>query len=235
MFFFRTPKVTVDLFTANASAFEFGKPQPAVKMHPDWWKRLKRPADVGHKNMRYCPGYVELYKRGFMTTLWSDVKIFVTGTRAPDAGWGYEFADEVSVLEAHDNKQFDGFYSPDKCVAIKIHSPWKASTRTSLDFLVVDAAYNRMTHNLYFCPTGYVNFVDQHETNPFLFFIRNETDTNITLEFGTPLNHFVPLSDKRVELAYHLVSNEEMSRLTPKGITFFGDYYKQLKVKRMFK
>lgn len=227
MFFFRTPKVIVDLFTTDATVFEYSKPQPAVKLHPDWWKRLPKPAEAGYKNMRYCPGYVDLYRRGFMTTLWSDIKIFIPGAQAPDTGLVYEFADGVSTLQVHDNSQFDGFYPSDKCVVVKLHSPWRARTRTMLNFLVIDAAYNRMTHDLYFSPSGNVNFVDQHDTNPFLFFMRNETDTNVTLEFGTPLNHFVPLSDKRIELAYHLISEREMLRLVLNGITFFGDHKQQ--------
>lgn len=231
MFFFKKSEVVVDCFTSRSEVFEYSKPQPAVNLHPSWWRSLPNPRDIDNTNMRYCPGYVELYRRGFMTTLWTDTKIFVSGNKDPEQNWSIDFTDGRSQVDHHTNDQYMGFYPNNKCITLKLASPWFMKTKVKLDFLILDAAFNRTTHDLYFVPAGYINFYAQASANSFLFFMRGDKDTYITLDAGTPLNHFVPLSDKKVKLAYHLVSEKEIIDLAPRPIMLYADYYRKLRLK----
>ena len=64
---FKKKKIVIDCITDNGFAFEFCRPDKAVKFIPNWWRELP-----GHSmNMKHCRGFTALYKNSFIYPSWT--------------------------------------------------------------------------------------------------------------------------------------------------------------------
>jgi len=229
MFFFKPKKIVLDCFTNNASAYEYSKPDHARKFIPDWWKKLPNssntfPADkIG--TMKGCFGFTEMYNRGFMLPLWSDLNIVKVNGQMH-----WQFADYNTVGTSHPAVQMGEYYDTEKYQHLKIHSPWFLKEKEGVLFHVSQAFWNVQPFGDYVITPGLVEFKYQSGTNINMFILKSISD--LLIEFTTPMLHYVPLDDRRIELKYHLLTDSEFSLIVNAGSpnTFEFHYRKKKKL-----
>lgn len=218
LFIFRKKPLVVTLFTANESAYKFSRPQKATHFIPDWWKALpKRIANDGGKprvgdliaTMKTCPGFIDLYSRGFIHPMWSDFQVEVS----PNKDYQYQYADGVSSAVEHLDHQMAGNPYLRTHNHLKLRSPWAAREDSGVKFTAFAPMWNGFGAEDVLVPPGVIGFKSGIELNINLFIRRYPEPKMYEFSFGQPLAHFIPMSDRPLKLVYELVSEEERKKL----------------------
>ena len=228
MHFFRSSKIYLDAFTCRQEVIEYAPVVNASKAMPDWWRQLPKAhvpnSFFPHSTMKTCVGMHDYYSKSIVLPLWCDLQIKCDGNGA----YQWQFSDNISKAETHTSEQFHGFVDSTKYGNLKLCSPWSFKTKTSLDWLVTDPAYNRQEHKNYFLAQGLLNFKHQPTTNLQLF-LDISTAKSYLIPFRSTFL-FTPLTDKKVVVRRHLVTELEYNRTTSKAlafITFINNYKKR--------
>jgi len=208
-FWFKRSKIVLDCFTADEFSYNYCRVDKAVKFYPDWWLKLSLPDK--NINMRSCRGFLSLYKESFILPFWSTLKMEISNdkikrfnfTLAESNPWA---VDPSKVAEAHGVDQYNGFVRPeDNYQHIKIKASWRIKTKSDINFFYSDPLWNRSNINAYSVLPGVVDFK-----------INNDLHTNIMIQYkpysqvlqfnpGDPMAMITPMTEKEVELRYHLV------------------------------
>lgn len=234
MFFIKDKPLVVDAFTATVSAYEYAKIKPAINFIPNWWKTIN--STYQHTNqygittpegtIKRCDGLIENFKHGFIIPAWSDFSILANGT-----GWAYQFSDEFSTIVSHPPEQYGNNFP--EYGHFKINSPWLISEKSGIKFVFTNPVWNNMqiSDGLIF-PQGIVEYKNQHGTNINIFLKKRTTQYDF--EFGTPLAHIIPLTDKKIEIRNHIISKDEYTKLDSvhTSITFLNKYRKIVEIQR---
>ena len=228
MHFFRRSKIYLDAFTCRQEVIEYAPVVNASKVIPDWWKQLPKDTNSGlffpHTTMKTCVGMQDYYNKSIVLPLWCDLQIKCEG----NGTYHWQFSDNISGAESHTPKQFHGFVDDTEYGQLKLLSPWFFKTKADIDWLVTDPAYNRQEHKNYFLAQGLLNFKHQIATNLQLFLDVSNTK-NYLIPFGSTFL-FTPLTDKKVIVRRHLVTELEYARAINKSaafITFINNYKKR--------
>lgn len=212
-FFIRTPKVNVDCFTSDPSAFAYTPIVKASKTIPEWWKKLppsqyifnwddKENPRGGHVNMRNCQGFLDFYKRGAVVENWSDIQIKTTHD---DIAYYYSYG---TAPTPHNRSQYGtGFKDYHH---LKLNSPWILSEKTGIEFLYTAATWAQEDYHFRIVP-GVLNFRSNHATNVNMLIpaVNNE----FTIPVGLPLTHIIPLTEKNVTFTNHIVTDQELRKI----------------------
>lgn len=227
LFFFRKKPLEIRLFTDNKAVFDFCRPQKAAHFVPDWWKKLPKRVAVGggdpksadgKTTMKTCPGFIDLYANGFIQPLWSDLRVDIS----PDGAYNYRFADGVSSANGHGGLQMAGSPITQTYTGLNLQSPWIAQTESNVKFLSSPPVWNDFGIEHICVPPGMVSFKRPLSLNVNLFFRRHPETVTYELNFGQPIAHFVPLSDRPIKIIHELVSKEERERISRQnGLYFF--------------
>jgi hypothetical protein len=235
-------KVTLNCYTDRPYAYEHAKVKKGVADIPEWWKNLPPSGfnwkDKEHSNyftlfsfntMRSCPAFIELFRKSFTISMWSDLRINIGSSENPV--WSAQYSDAVSHVSAHDDFQWGEFFSSRDYQHLKITPPWYFKTSKNIDFAWVPATWNHLTspQEMIVFP-GIDNYSITTGTDINMAFKRDSTkDTALTLKYQTPLVHLIPITDRKVELKHHLVSSEELEKIKAHNtaITFANSYYKK--------
>lgn len=227
LFKFVKKPIEVQLFTTNEAVFQFCRPQKAAHFMPEWWKTMPKRfaldggdlrAQSASVTMKTCVGLTDLYAKGFIQPLWSDVRVDVI----PDGGFRYQFADGVSSARDHFPAQMPGNPFSQTHTHLKLESPWFGKETSGVKFLLLPPVWDGFGVEDVFVPHGVVTFGRSLGLNVNLFFKRTPEITTYELNFGQPIAHFVPLSDRPVKLNYELISQEELARMASRnGMHFF--------------
>lgn len=187
------------------------EPLIAGEMHP-------------HPTMKQCHGFIDLYKTSFCLPLWSDLSVWVD--KIGSDGFRYQYADEFSSAVNHSSAQTNGRYPEDKFVHLKLIVPWSAREKTGVNFLLHSPYYNLDNFTDYSLPSGVVNFKFQHTINVNMLFNREKTEKVVTINYDTPMLFVTPMTENKVEIKNHLVSDLELRKII-KGaakVKFFNSY-----------
>lgn len=218
MFFFNRKKIVVDCFTFRQDVNDYSPIQPANEFIPDWWKKLPIPKFEGNeltlgnkKNMKGCVGFKRHYSRGFIMPLWSDVRINIGEKGSEKIAW--QFSDQLSNAELHSTYQSEGFYDSKEYAHLKIVAPWFMKSNRFVDFHWSDPTWNmgNLIGRMTLLP-GIVDTYYQPASNINLLFKREESEYTITVSQGTPLMHMIPLSEHKVDVRTHVISQSEFDR-----------------------
>lgn len=230
-FWFKKKTIVVDAFTFSQLVHTQYPIARATKFVPNWWKRLPQtvPA-LGHEyapeaTSKYCQGFIDLYSRGFMLPLWSDVSIELVHTGS-ERKWRYMFADRKSVLDYHDYRSIEGMLSEEKYQHFKFPAPWVFRSKHETKFLMTQPVWSMGDNiNKITMLPGVIDFKYQFSANVnvFLEYIPNTT-RNIVLEAGEPLSHIIPLTEDSVDIRCHEVSMDEFNRKNHPISKFKGNY-----------
>jgi hypothetical protein len=229
LFIFKKKPLIVTLFTDNESAYKFSRPQKAAHFIPDWWKALPKKTYRDEQvpsvmssipTMKTCPGFVDLYSRGFIHPMWSDFQVEVS----PNKDYQYQYADKVSVAHEHVDHQMAGNPYLRTHNHLKLISPWAVREDSGVKFTLIAPMWNGFGAEDVLVPPGVADYKYGLELNLNLFIRRYPEPKVYEFSFGQPLTHFIPMSDRPLKLVYELVSEEERHRLPyRKGYTLFFD------------
>lgn len=227
LFLFKKPEVVLDCFTSVSDVYRFAKPDNAIKFIPEWWK--KTPSSYVsdgdfHKSptVKKCDGLISYYKNGVVLPAWSDLAIEIGPKGTPYYRWQY--SDKQSTAVSHPFKQLNNCIDETTVMHLKLISPWHFVCKDEILWAWSDPKWNRLEKNDYVALPGTTSFKYQHETNINILMYRSETTKIININFGDPLYHITPITEKNLKLNYHLVSSEEFLRTQGSSIKFTGSF-----------
>lgn len=226
--------VYLDCYTSRKDVYDLAKIESATRFYPEWWKKLKNSFDATDANnttlgdrivptMRYCVGFTSLFKRALCIPLWSDLRLTVGPVNSGFYKWIY--SDRKSEAGVHPYEQ-RGEFAPDSHYQhLKLDCPWTVKCDGEVSFLFFDPVWTGEPNSSVITPPGILDFKYQHSININMLVARDPEDPKvIDLRYGTPLAFLVPMTDRRVVLRYHLVSQEEFEGFFTPPITFVNAY-----------
>jgi hypothetical protein len=228
MFFKKKKEVVVHAYTARAEIFDHAKLKTAATKKPDWWKNLKNCRESADKqNMKTCAGFNDLYANSITVPLWSDLILEYAGKG--EDWWKYRYADRASDAGVHDPKMKEGWADNYMYQHVKLNSPWKLTCDEDIKFLYTNAAYENESPLDWFVMNGVLSFSRQHAIEINMLLKRGEKAKELFLPFGHPMAMLVPMTERKVRIEHHLVTNEEWQRIadrSAKRLAFKSSYYK---------
>jgi hypothetical protein len=232
-FFIRKSTIVIDVYTFIEEVHDLYAPENSSRFVPQWWKELETTYSsrvdfplIKSTTMKRCVGIIETIKNGFILPLWSDVAINLTKD-ADQRYYRYHFANQRSVIEHHSSIQYGKFIDTNEIQHLKLVSPWKFKEKTGTMFNLSQPTWHLGTHVKDFCIIpGVTDFKYQNSTNIQMLGYYPETDgtRHILIEAGTPMYHATPLSDKRVVIKKHLISESEWQLMGNAAIKFNNSY-----------
>lgn len=220
-------KIIVDFYTTRPEVFEFAKPMKSSKFFPEWWKKLPKEqgADtlVPYSTMKRCVGFTDLYKKGFVLPLWSDLQVSLGEINNPTASW--QFADFQSTAIDHPQDQRGDYLPSEQYQHLKLNNPWYAKCSEDIDWAFIDMPWNAANPENIIMPTGIMNYHHQHSLNINLFFPRSAKPRIESLKYGQPLVQLIPLTERDVECRYHLISDNELHKVVVPSLWFTKKYH----------
>jgi len=229
-FFFKHKPIHLDCFTASANAYEFSPIEPANKFIPDWWKAIPKThtplAGVEMGTMKSCAGFIDLYRKGVMLPIWSDLVVRIQ----EDGSYQYNFADLLSSAEHHSSAQVGTLLEDFSAIHLKIHSPWLFECKEGISWHFSQPVWNQTAAKDYCVLTGILDYRYSTSTNINILFKR--ANNIVTFSHGDPLVHIIPLSERPLHIKNHLISQEEYNKkyTLNKPISYRGGYFKKKKL-----
>ena len=236
LFLFKKKTIHLDCFTNRNDVYTLFPIVKTLKCLPDWWKNLeqshiKQNGEV-KLTMKHCSGFIDFFRQGVSLPLWSDLYISLGET--PIEGVSWNFADGINRLSSHPNEQFSGF--SDNCEMIqhiKIDTPWLFESKDDLKWLISPNPWCTEKIDKISILPGVLNFKYMNEPNINGLVIYNNTQRSFIIETGTPLMNIIPISESKVIIHNHLISNDEYDRKrlgkSPRAF-FLNKYNKTLKI-----
>lgn len=224
-------KVTLNLYTDRADVYHWSQLQEAKKHKPKWWRDLKSESDAvgteASQSMRHCAGFNKLFAKAFFAPMWCEAH----GHIYPDGNWQFSFADQVSMAREHPASERGKFMADDKYQNIKFISPWYASCDESVDFLFTNADYFDESNKDLIVLNGVVDFKNQSSLNINTMIKRSADCKEIFIKKDTPMYMLIPLTERRVVLKHHLVTTQDLKRMSQKKFPtlYFVNNYRKIK------
>jgi hypothetical protein len=221
MFWFKTKEIVVDCFTNDELVYNNFKIERAKEFIPSWWKSLahnnqikviKHPNSrmtIQELNLKHCNGFRDLFSVGFIIPNWLDYQIeMIDENNFCVAGY---HAPLVKInVEHHDRKQTGYEIYPD-CSQLKILSPWVFREKSGVKFSWNACMWNNTSYlNDMHLLSGVIDFKTQGSTNINTFIRKGSI---VKLNAGDPLIHLIPISDKKINVKNHIISDHEMERM----------------------
>lgn len=230
MHFFKSPTIHIDCFAYRRDVVEHAPILPATDLFPDWWLALPKDSKTSffpEPTMKTCVGMQDYYAKSIALPLWSDLCINIT----PEASFAWQFSDRVSTASTHSPEEYVGFVDQSYYKHLKLDSPWLFKTKEDVSWIFTAPIYNMTNLTEYVVPQGIINFSKQHGTN-IQMMLNVRTPKTIMVPFKTPF-FFTPMSDKKVVIHRHLITEEQYSLLVQKSIpcTFINKYRTSQKAK----
>lgn len=218
MFFFVKKKpLVVNFFTTDEAVFKFSRPERAAKFMPEWFKAL--PKQVFKDNflapkstLRTCPGFIELYKSGFIIPAWSDFNLEIGADY-----YKFLFADEKSTVAQHNLDQIANSPFVKTHLNAKLINPWSVKSEEKVKLLFTAPTWNDFGFDDISIVPGVTvpdKFLLSLNIN---LFLKLQSEAKIySIKFGQPLCHVVPLTDRQIDLRYELITPAEYERISLK-------------------
>jgi hypothetical protein len=226
MFFFKSKEIHLDCFVYRDDVHDFFPIDYSHKFFPQWWKDLpKYNPPEGRKRhdsgtMKMCVGLTEYYKNSFMIPMWTDMLITPAET-----GFNVDFSDRITKGGSHDIIQMGNLIDPDEFAQFKITCPWFLKCKDDIKFAWSQPIWNFSKIDQIIVPPGILDYKYQRGSNINIFFPMGK---RILIESGQPLVNVRPITEKKLKLHRHLVSVEEMDKVSRinASISFVGKYNK---------
>lgn len=220
--------ITLNCYTWSKNVYEHFKIDHSKSFIPEWFKRL--PGALNHKfydtpTMKSCPGIINLYKKGVMIPLWSDLVI-----KSDVDSYQYQFADGHSQISYNHPDAMGSFADTTGVHSLNITSPWVFDCDSKVEWMFINPIWNTQTMDVTVVP-GSVDFNLPMRSNINIM-IRKGLQHNITIEAGSPIAQMIPLTERNIKIKCHRVSQEEfVERQDDMRLFFFGGHRKMVKLK----
>ena len=231
-FNFSKKDVVLHCYTDRPDVYNFSAIKEAKHFIPDWWKEIPKSyrlpsmglAGPDLNTMKSCSGFTDLYRQGAMMPMWSDCEVVVG--EAGSGEFRYQYSNGYSVAQSHAENQRGTQYPNCDYLHLKFESEWRLRCEEDIDFLVTAPVWNHNTPENFTILPGSLNFKYQPFLNINVLFRRKPTTEKYLIQFGLPIAHLVPLTERKVVIKTHLVSSDEIKRMSAVGAytTFAGKY-----------
>ena len=241
IFKFPKKKLVVDCFTSERVPYELFKIDHARKFVPDWWKKLPKtinlPNEEGQlmvnpaKTMKSCYGFKQHYQHGLIIPMWTDITIALESSLTPKMMVDSILPNQYTVHPPHER----GAYLPaHEYEHVKLLSPWTIKCNRDIKWVFQCPTWNFMRPEEIIIPPAILDYKYQGATHVNMFFRYSEEPKTIDLTAGMPLAHIIPLSEDKIELKHHLVTQEELHRLHTLPTTYLR-YNSYERMRKLFK
>jgi hypothetical protein len=227
LFKFPQKKIVLDCFTSIENYARIAPIDMASKYMPEWWKNL--PSSYQSDNeisprttMRYCTGFVDLYRYSVAIPMWTETIIRVDASQKSIA---WQFSDQITSAVVHEPKQRGSYCPYPDYIHLKINSPWYLRTKEPMRWVWSCPPYDQEKPESYFNFPGIIDFYNQHETN-LHFGIPLKKNGDIKLELRQVFGMLTPMSDRKVKVVRHVVSEEEIKKFRFPPQVFVKRYIK---------
>lgn len=222
MFFFKPKVIHLDCFITRPDVNEFFPVDYANKFFPEWWKKLPKDTGRNQTTMKLCNGFNNLYTRGIIIPLWTSMIIDIKKDLII-------FSDMTTKSDTHDYSQMQGYIDPSKYRHFKIVNPWYFKCKEEIYFSFQQPLWSFSDLSDIFVSPGVVDYKYQNGTN--INFFMNLENPKIELEAGQPMAHIIPLSERKLKIHRHVVSNHEMDKVVINNTQpFFRNKYAKRKL-----
>jgi hypothetical protein len=218
MFFKDNSSITIDCFTSSSVAYEYFPVTPSIEIKPTWWETLPTNFEVNESGtlrqksatIKKCPGIFNLLKKGFMILNPAELSMEIKNIGG-EFKFSYEFVGQNSRghIDLHDHRQYLGVFN-NKYLQAKITLPWLIQEKNGVEFLLSEPTWLMKDPLEYLIPPGILDFKYQNNINVNLFFELKES--RIDISPGFPLTQLIPISDKKIKIKNHLISDEEYQK-----------------------
>lgn len=219
--------IFVDMYTDKSYVYEYAQPGPASEFYPDWWAGIGKSTKDGaieYPTIKSCEGFVAQYRRGLIIPMWSDLMVEIAPVGSTGYRWTY--SDGKSVAKVHPAEQRGTYLPETEYQHLKLDTPWVFKCDEDVAFQWVQPMWNFDNPESVLIPPGVVNFKYQFAVNINMLFKRGTATREVLIEHGQPMVHLVPLTERPVVFRAHLVTNDEITKLSGlrTSIKFVGTY-----------
>lgn len=214
LFFLKKKSSVVTLITTDEAVFKYSRPERAAKFIPQWFKTLPKNLYIDDQldpknTLRSCPGFIDLYKEGFIVPSWSEFNLELGSDY-----YRFAFADKKSSIASHNINQLRNSPFSETHIIGKLVNPWwiKANKQTKLLFTA--PTWNNFGADDLCVVPGVMNLHDFFIGLNINMLFKKQPEAKVySISFGQPLCHIIPLSENPVELRYELVTENELSKI----------------------
>ena len=235
MFFFKPKVIHLDCFTSRPDVFEMFPIDYSHKFFPQWWKDLPKVLDNtnqfwGMNSAKSCPGIINFYANGITIPLWSDVLIYMDGQSMQ-----WQFSDRITEMSSHPPEQIGNFLNIKDYFHLKIASPWLFNCKENINFMWTQSTWSFNNPKEIMIPPGIIDYTYQSGTNINFFVSLPEENKQkkLLIEAGQSMVNVIPLSERKIKLHRHLISQEEHFKMSEKvnsQFVFQGKYSKRKQI-----
>ena len=214
MSFFKRKVIVVDLYTDDPVTLELFKIQPTINYLPNWWKgSVKQPlnqAKTPHATLKTCQGLKDYFGTGYVIPAWSDLRLTIDDKQ--EYSWVY--SDGKSNAEVHGSEQWHNFRDPRDFGHLKLDPPWAIHCSESIKWLFLPLYWqgSEGLDPFFEVLHGVVDYNEIHSSSINMMFKTDKPAVKV-IEHGTPLVYLVPITERPIEIRYHLVNREKLQEL----------------------
>jgi hypothetical protein len=222
----KNPKI---VFWSTIDGVERSAPiLPAAEVIPEWFKTIKSKNKVSYEiedfkgTVKNCPGISDFMNKGFVMSMWCDLKLNITPT-----GYEWRTPNENFQIKSHPNYQYidliPNHAKEHSKYVIKPLTPWRCKTEKGYSLLELPLLYHYDPN--FMTMAGVTDTDIFHELNPQLVFKKYG---EFFIPKGTPISHMIPF--KREEFDLHIIKNDEKTKYWDKVSNtvmtnkFYGSY-----------
>jgi hypothetical protein len=227
----RNKNLIVNCYTNKSEVYNYCPIILANKAIPDWFKALPTPQYKGPsskenvRNLKECVAFLKYFSKGFVLPLWSDLflEIGPKGTTQ----YRYQYSDCSSEIDIHDENSSNKAILDSEYQHLKLISPWVIRCDEEVDFIALQPEWHFDKLNFSHVLSGVMDFKVNAATNVNMYVKRQKEQQNFLLKVNTPIYHFVPITERKMVLKNHLVSNEEFRNIQQANVamSFKRHYY----------
>lgn len=225
---FKRPKPQIEFFTSDWATRKHYPIKLARDCFPEYWKRMPGQASNKQDTVKKCPGIGDWLTSGYIISLWTDVDVVQGGEYGPDASLNngatgaaqhppYQCQDMLTQKSHHHG-------------SIKLPGTWHIKTSPGWSIMIVPLWYWK--DQPWEVMPGIIHS-DNHHCEVNLNMILKSTESQFTVQAGTPLAQIIPFKRDSVSGVSRAMDNNDIKRhniilrmynWTKNGVTKF---YKQ--------
>tara|TARA_R110001606_G_scaffold254088_1_gene402011 strand:- start:160 stop:915 length:756 start_codon:yes stop_codon:yes gene_type:complete len=231
---FKDKPIELHCYTTRADVYNYAPIKQGAETSRPWFKAIptnkKSRAITGeHITAKTCPAIVNDLKTGIILPLWSDVRIQVAPIcPVEDHWWKYQYADGLSKAANHTFNQLGMGEIDKEATILQLISPWKFRCSHDIPFMYTGDQLELIKHGKLEIVQGVIDFRYQASAAVSILVRKKETEIDVVLPYLTPLLKLIPLTEKKIKVVNHLVSEKEyynLAKLNTK-VSFNSSYYK---------
>ena len=219
---------TVDGLSENAP------PLKATKCFPSWWKNTsshndKQVPKLDRGTIKTCPGFVDLFKYGYVISMWCDVSIEID----EQGNYKWQTPSNIFSFDGHPDEQYKDYlpkHVADNIAAvIKANCPWRIRTPKNVSVLQLPMEYH--FNEDFKVLSGVIHTDIHHEINQQMVF--NKAGSYF-IDRGTPIAMYFPFRRDDFSLVVRDETEEDAKVFSNSRFNILSKFtggYKELKKK----